>query len=212
MHPNLKKTLSILGIALSSAAFTLPTQAQLVNVAEILQGSGVTIVETTGFDPFTEIPVGEYQVTNNSDLDIFAFAVSNNNGVFPYTNNNALIGLWDTNTINVETWYSTIVPDADYNLVSLSSFGDFTDFFNFGDTVLLYFINDGGPIASGSATITDTFMFSPNIPYSTGVVFGTGANGNAAIAVSAVPVPAAVWLFGSGLIGLVGVARRKTAS
>ena len=29
--------------------------------------------------------------------------------------------------------------------------------------------------------------------------------------VSAVPVPAAVWLFGSGLIGLVGFARRKKA-
>ncbi len=28
-------------------------------------------------------------------------------------------------------------------------------------------------------------------------------------AVSAVPIPAAVWLFGSGLLGLVGVARRK---
>ncbi len=28
--------------------------------------------------------------------------------------------------------------------------------------------------------------------------------------VSAVPVPAAVWLFGSGLIGLIAVARRKT--
>ncbi len=27
--------------------------------------------------------------------------------------------------------------------------------------------------------------------------------------VSAVPVPAAVWLFGSGLIGLLGLARRK---
>jgi hypothetical protein len=26
---------------------------------------------------------------------------------------------------------------------------------------------------------------------------------------SAIPVPAAVWLFGSGLVGLVGVARRK---
>ena len=27
--------------------------------------------------------------------------------------------------------------------------------------------------------------------------------------VSAVPIPAAVWLFGSGLLGLVGVARRR---
>jgi len=27
--------------------------------------------------------------------------------------------------------------------------------------------------------------------------------------ISAVPVPAAVWLFGSGLIGLTGMARRK---
>lgn len=32
---------------------------------------------------------------------------------------------------------------------------------------------------------------------------------NATISVSAVPVPAAVWLFGSGLLGLVGLARRK---
>jgi len=30
--------------------------------------------------------------------------------------------------------------------------------------------------------------------------------------VQAVPVPAAVWLFGSGLIGLVGIARRKKAA
>ncbi len=30
--------------------------------------------------------------------------------------------------------------------------------------------------------------------------------------VSAIPLPAAVWLFGSGLIGLIGLARRKTHS
>jgi len=29
--------------------------------------------------------------------------------------------------------------------------------------------------------------------------------------VGAVPIPAAVWLFGSGLLGLIGVARRKKA-
>ena len=32
---------------------------------------------------------------------------------------------------------------------------------------------------------------------------------NSCSAVSAVPVPAAVWLFGSGLLGLVGIARRR---
>ena len=37
------------------------------------------------------------------------------------------------------------------------------------------------------------------------VAFGVGAAMNAA----PVPVPAAVWLFGSGLLGLVGVARRR---
>ncbi|MDT8282598.1 MAG: VPLPA-CTERM sorting domain-containing protein, partial [Gammaproteobacteria bacterium] len=38
-----------------------------------------------------------------------------------------------------------------------------------------------------------------------------GSNITFGASVSAVPIPAAAWLFGSGLLGLVGVARRKTA-
>lgn len=38
-----------------------------------------------------------------------------------------------------------------------------------------------------------------------------GANGDLSYKVASVPVPAAAWLLGSGLLGLVGVARRKAA-
>ena len=45
------------------------------------------------------------------------------------------------------------------------------------------------------------------------VVVGTTAisYGPMTVTASAVPIPAAVWLFGSGLLGLVGIARRKKA-
>ena len=36
------------------------------------------------------------------------------------------------------------------------------------------------------------------------------STGSYLVQTSVVPVPAAVWLFGSGLIGLIGFARRKT--
>jgi len=48
-----------------------------------------------------------------------------------------------------------------------------------------------------------------------GAFIGFSANFNLAgadLPPPAVPVPAAVWLFGSGLLGLVGVARRKKAA
>ena len=40
----------------------------------------------------------------------------------------------------------------------------------------------------------------------------TGFTTDMTMVVSQVPVPAAVWLFGSGLLGLVGIARRKKTS
>jgi hypothetical protein len=48
----------------------------------------------------------------------------------------------------------------------------------------------------------------PGVPMAAGGPFG-GFNANFNANMSSVPVPAAVWLFGSGLLGLVGIARRK---
>ena len=72
--------------------------------------------------------------------------------------------------------------------------------------------------ASGVATTVDA---SGNFTASwTALVVGGAFNGQTGSwsitgttdAPPAVPVPAAVWLFGSGLLGLVGVARRKKAA
>ena len=41
---------------------------------------------------------------------------------------------------------------------------------------------------------------------------GFGKIDNITVMASPIPVPPAVWLFGSGLIGLVGIARKKRAS
>ena len=68
------------------------------------------------------------------------------------------------------------------------------------------------------ATLSGTMTFADQTFSSMGLTPGTSvwaweSPGQAAdsftLNVGAVPVPAAVWLFGSGLLGLIGVARRK---
>lgn len=68
----------------------------------------------------------------------------------------------------------------------------------------------GGP-APMAATINSIGLTEGPFPGTKGYFdIGTG-NSIHITSVSPVPVPAAVWLFGSGLLGLIGVARRKSA-
>ena len=61
---------------------------------------------------------------------------------------------------------------------------------------------------------SDSVMATINTP---GIswIYASGEGGTAVsidlIRYNAVPIPAAVWLFGSGLLGLIGIARKKTA-
>ena len=52
-----------------------------------------------------------------------------------------------------------------------------------------------------------TFCLSSNSKHI--FISGIDSLSNPTLSIEAVPVPAAVWLFGSGLVGLIGVARRK---
>ncbi|MCG6937113.1 MAG: VPLPA-CTERM sorting domain-containing protein [Gammaproteobacteria bacterium] len=67
---------------------------------------------------------------------------------------------------------------------------------------------------AGSPTVSDFGAITPNLKTATFTYTTTnpGFKSNATeitFTQTVVPVPAAVWLFGTGLLGLVGVARRK---
>ena len=58
----------------------------------------------------------------------------------------------------------------------------------------------------------DGFMGIPMVAGGPFAGFNAGFNATMTPTLKAVPVPAAVWLFGSGLLGLVGVSRRKKSA
>ena len=88
----------------------------------------------------------------------------------------------------------------------------------------------GGGLLSGTFSDLEVFGFGDGINFdfdailafdsgslkggfTTGVLDGIIGGSKLTVklaTISAVPVPAAVWLFGSGLLGLVGIARRKS--
>ena len=106
--------------------------------------------------------------------------------------------------------YSDVTYNPAGAIASLWSVGSFTfdlnfmnvDFINATNIVL----SGTGIISSTDAGLDDSFgswSFGAN---SAGTNFTWNSASNAVV-----PVPAAVWLFGSGLVGLVGMARRKKA-
>ena len=80
-------------------------------------------------------------------------------------------------------------------------------------------LNPGNPIFTGQGGANGTYIgpyyqltsidWDGNGIAGAAMIDGPFQGFNANFNVNAVPVPAAVWLFGSGLLGLIGVARRK---
>jgi hypothetical protein len=62
-----------------------------------------------------------------------------------------------------------------------------------------------------SGTLQFGFLTGLFVNGSHAVVTGDARIDNLSITISSVPLPAAIWLFGSGLLGLVGISRRKKA-
>ena len=92
-------------------------------------------------------------------------------------------------------------------------FGNFSGLSLSSDTIIgtLTFNAVGAPGSSTLINLSDSLKWDgyfDAVSFNQIPVTYTGVTAN----VSAVPLPAAAWLFGSGLLGLLGLARRKAAT
>lgn len=94
---------------------------------------------------------------------------------------------------------------------NLFSATPFADTLNYDGLIYPDFTLQGpAPMAATSASLGFTSSLSPCTGCRILVDIGSG-DSMTVTAINAVPVPAAVWLFVSGLLGLIGIARRKAA-
>jgi|GEM_PF-2284795 len=120
------------------------------------------------------------------------------------TNVNTPGSFWDLNSVDgttlggTENWAAGIAAGDAIHFGEVNLFGN-------GYVVSVPQGADGALFATTSNLFATDITVAEQ-PY----VFSLGGDGSFSYAPPAViPVPAAVWLFGSGLIGLVGVARRR---
>lgn len=147
--------------------------------------------------------------------DYFSFHVDTAGSVNLYTASsspfNPFLTLWSSSTAAPTTADLTLF-DSNDDTTALSGF---ESGFNSKDAQLKLTLSIGDYFARVTTSGTDAFTYQFNVDtdHLTGTLNGTtGAsisNVVATVAPAAVPVPAAVWLFGSGLMGFLGLAKRK---
>ena len=140
-------------------------------------------------------------------------------------------GQLDLNSINVsggsgtltigltDTGYTGAVPAYTANFGGTTSLtGSSVDFNFLHDAANTEFggasFFDPAPVSVGSFSGSDTAVVGAGSPYSLTILAEVDHTSSGQISsfdahLVPIPVPAAVWLFGSGLLGLVGIARRR---
>jgi hypothetical protein len=158
---------------------------------------------TSSFAPLST-PNGVSQMTGGSLNNLLnGFA---NGGPTPPTGAGAVESLV-TLTANASgtstsgTW--TGGDQAHFGVVGNAGIADYIT--QLGTAVSLYGVTGNSPASGASSALLQSYTFGTVMLSSTGVLtFGPGSG--------SVPLPGAVWLFGSGLLGLLGVSRRRTAA
>ncbi|MCW8934235.1 MAG: VPLPA-CTERM sorting domain-containing protein [Gammaproteobacteria bacterium] len=164
--------------------------------ASALNGDGTTLFSNTGsvfvtakdgysFSSVGIIEGGTYNTTGNGTVDVSSsIRVMDSDNIF--TQQTSYLNITDLSIPGENSWQGELSYDM------TTGMWDSTNSIQLTLSTLLYATS---PDAGSTATINQTL---------TGSSLGMSVT-------TVIPVPAAVWLFGSGLIGLAGIARRKKA-
>ena len=172
-------TLVLLSGHISAATITWGTSPASVGVDDIFT------IDVIGTGFVSNIDGGGVNISYNASV-LNVLSVSINEVVWDFgfgissgTTDNVA---GTVNGITMNAW-SAVTGDFSVASIQMQAVGAGDSFLSLSE----YGLN---PWASGGALINPSFVDS-------------------SVTVSAVPVPAAVWLFGSGLIGLISIARKK---
>jgi hypothetical protein len=160
------------------------------------------------------------EVTSGTASGLFG-SVSGNFGVGTITTTTTPQGPLETASVtgtgNLNIFDGSFTLTADLNWVDITTFGTAGSLNTLGTANLTNILYSGSNIdlfalaSAGTGTQTATFQFSS--PTSLTELFTNRSSTTSTSfsgSISAVPIPASIWLFGTGVLGLAGLARKKT--
>lgn len=140
-----------------------------------------------------------FNISNNLVTGVNAFGTHQTSGL---TGDGSAVNVGTDGSAYAETWYGNNWFNKAQGWTSSAAIGQDLNFF---------FLTTSSSAGLAKASVTQYGYTDANGVFKN-ATFTLAANGNLIYAVPpSVPVPAAVWLLGSALVGLVGVARRKTS-
>jgi hypothetical protein len=198
VNANTSFSISDAGLASFLTAHAADQSSMIWNMGAVSNGPSLTGVATTNGND------GNVWNPAMSPLDGYTAALSMDNIFYYAGNNNGFLGASNSYVSSPATSATGFAGGSwGFNFGGVAGWG--TGFDNTltglnGGMKMTFLAID--PNSQDLAPIANTFAGTWSVNAAAGTL-----NYN----VSAVPVPAAVWLFGSGLLGLVGIGRRKKA-